>query len=368
MASLAAAVPALRALSPKRISAAYILVLLIVVFGYLRPHTFLTRTTFTSLLSDQAVVALIAVALVIPLAAELFDLSVGGAAALASVVSANQAAEHGQPTAVAIAIAILVGLLVGITSGVLVSKFQISSFIATLGMGSILTAAANAVSDQQDIVGLPHGFITLGVKQLFGIRWVVWIVLVLAVIVWFFLEHTPAGRYLYAIGGNFEASRLNGLRVDLLRIAALAACSTLCAIAGVLATAGITAGSSQTGPAYMLPAFAAAFLGSTQIKVGRVNVWGTVLAVYVLAVGVKGLQLMGAPFWLSDLFNGVALIVSVGLASSNFGVLARARKRLRSPDSDDPAITVPLPTPQASTTGSTGVQNVPLVTTKRHAN
>jgi ribose transport system permease protein len=351
---------ALRGLSPRRISAVYILVILIAVFGYLRPDTFLTRTTFTSLLSDQAITALVAIGLVIPLAADLFDLSIGGAAALSSVISAVLAAKHGQPTTVAILIAVLVGVLVGVISGVLVTRFRINSFIATLGMGSILTAAANAVSNQQDIVGLPHAFISLGVNQLFGIRWVVWIVLALATLVWFFLEHTPAGRHLFAIGGNYDAARLNGLRVDLLRIVALTACSTIAAVAGVLATAGITAGSSQTGPAYLLPAFAAAFLGSTQIKVGRVNVWGTVLAVYVLAVGVKGLQLMGAPFWLSDLFNGVALIVSVGLANSNFELAARVRRRVfRSATPGGEPLTLALPQDEPRVEAQ-GAPNVPV--------
>jgi ribose transport system permease protein len=140
----------------------------------------------------------------------------------------------------------------------------------------------------------------------------------------------------------------------------LTACSTIAAVAGVLATAGITAGSSQTGPAYLLPAFAAAFLGSTQIKVGRVNVWGTVLAVYVLAVGVKGLQLMGAPFWLSDLFNGVALIVSVGLANSNFELAARVRRRVfRSATPGGEPLTLALPQDEPRVEAQ-GAPNVPV--------
>jgi len=315
------------ALAPKNISAAYLLVALVVVFGFLRPDTFLTQTTLTSLLSDQALTALVAVGLVAPLAAELFDLSLGGVMALTSVTSASLAAIHGHSTGTSIATALLIGSSIGVLTGLLVTRAHISSFIATLGMGSILIAAAHAVSNQQDIIGLPPAFIELGVAQWFGVRLVVWICLAVIVVLWFVLEHTATGRQMYAVGGNIDAARLNGLRVDLIRVLALTISSSTAALAGVLATAGVTAGSSQTGPAYLLPAFAAVFLGSTQIRPGRVNVWGTVLAVFTLAVGVKGLQLTGAPFWLSDLFNGVALLVSVGLASNKLDGLPRLRRR-----------------------------------------
>ena len=312
------------AVSPRRISAAYLLLALIALFGYLRPDTFLTQITFTSILSDQALTALVAVGLVTALATEQFDLSLSGGMALASVTSASLAATHGHSTTTAIATTIVIGALVGVTIGILVTRFNISSFIATLGMGSVLVGLANAVSNQQDIIGLPPSFVTLGDAQLLGVRVVVWICLAVVIGLWFFLEQTPWGRQMYAVGGNLEAARLNGLRVDLLRVLALAISSTAAALAGALSTAGVTAGSSQTGPAYLLPAFAAAFLGSTQIKPGRVNVWGTVLAVFTLAVGIKGLQLVGAPFWLSDFFNGAALLVAVGLASNQ---LTRRRRR-----------------------------------------
>ncbi|MGY2876184.1 ribose transport system permease protein [Marmoricola sp. URHA0025 HA25] len=303
------------ALSPRNVSAIYVLIALIIVFGLLRPDTFLTRTTFNALLSDQAITALIAVGLVAPLATGIIDLSISGAIALSSVASASLAATHGQSTGLSVLAALAIGIVTGVVTGILITRFNIESLIATLGMGSVLVALAQAVSDQQDITGLPNGFIRLGEQQWLGIRAVVWLCLFLVALIWYFLEHTAPGRQLYAIGGNIDAARLNGLRVDALRIVATTISSTVCALAGVLATASITAGSAQTGPAYLLPAFAAVFLGSTQFKPGQVNAWGTVLAVFTLAVGVKGLQLIGAPFWLSEMFNGVALLVSVGIAS-----------------------------------------------------
>jgi ribose transport system permease protein len=97
-------------------------------------------------------------------------------------------------------------------------------------------------------------------------------------------------------------------------IACLVTCGAIAALAGVLISSRLGTGDPTIGPAYLLPAFSAAFLGSTQFRGGRFDVWGTVVAVYVLATGVKGLQLAGAPIWIPDLFNGVALLVAVGLA------------------------------------------------------
>src|SRR4029077_15185349 len=113
----------------------------------------------------------------------------------------------------------------------------------------------------------------------------------------------------YATGGNIEAARLAGVRVAAVVICSLIACATIAAFAGLLVSANLGVGDPTIGPAYLLPAFSAAFLGSTQFRGGRFNVWGTVIAVYVLAAGVKGLQLAGAPVWIPNLFDGAALVI-----------------------------------------------------------
>jgi ribose transport system permease protein len=142
----------------------------------------------------------------------------------------------------------------------------------------------------------------------------VYLMLAVGLVVWYLLERTPLGRRVYATGGNIEAARLAGVRVAAVVICSLIACATIAAFAGMLVTANLGTGDPTIGPAYLLPAFSAAFLGSTQFRGGRFNVWGTIVAVYVLATGVKGLQLAGAPIWIPDLFNGVALLLAVGLA------------------------------------------------------
>jgi ribose transport system permease protein len=137
--------------------------------------------------------------------------------------------------------------------------------------------------------------------------------LVLAFVVWWLLDHTPVGRYLYAIGGSPEAARLTGVRVGFWSWLSLIGSATIAGIAGVF-YASLSGPSLTFGQSLLLPAFAAVFLGSTQFTPGRANVWGTLLAVYVLATGVQGLQFVTGVLWLNDMFNGVALIAAVSFA------------------------------------------------------
>jgi ribose transport system permease protein len=128
------------------------------------------------------------------------------------------------------------------------------------------------------------------------------------------LEHTPVGRRLLATGSNLSAARLAGLRVRRIQTASLVFSGAVAGLAGVLLSAKIGAATTETGPGYLLAAIAALFLGETQIR-SRVNVWGTVLAVYLIGTGVKGLQLLGAAPWVNDFFNGCVLLLAVGLAA-----------------------------------------------------
>jgi ribose transport system permease protein len=231
--------------------------------------------------------------------------------------------------------------VIGAVNAVLFNQARIDSFIATLGMGSILQAMIRWTSGDQTIIGLPPSFERIAGDELFGITLPVYYVVALGIVLWYVLEHTPVGRYVYATGGNAEAARLAGVRTRVIIFLGLVVAGVVAAFAGVLLASGSAAASPSVGPTYLLPAFAAVFLGSTQIKPGRFNIWGTILAVYVLATGVKGLQLVGAPFWIPDLFNGVALLLAVGLSKNE--ALWWRRRRLRRAM---PTPTVAEPTPQ----------------------
>jgi ribose transport system permease protein len=304
----------LRSLSFRNISALYVFVVIFIVFSLWVPETFLVGDTWKALLDSQAVTALLAVGLVCALSAGAFELAIGAELGFGAILVAWLLAKQGVPIVPSLALTLLAGAVIGLVNGLLIVKVRIDSFIATLGVSSILLAMIAWVSTSQQILGLSQSFQKIGTSELLGITLPVYIMLAVALVTWYVLERTPAGRRVYATGGNAEAARLAGVRTEMVVVGSLIACGTIAALAGVLVSSRLGTGDPTIGPAYLLPAFSAAFLGSTQFRGGRFNVWGTVLAVYVLATGVKGLQLAGAPIWIPDLFNGVALLIAVGMA------------------------------------------------------
>jgi ribose transport system permease protein len=320
-----------RALSFRSISALYIFAALFVLFAVWVPHTFLASNTWKALLDDQAVTALVAVALVIPLSAGSFNLAIGAEVGMGSILSAWLLSKQGLPIGAAVTLTILAGGVIGLTSGLLIVRARMDSFIATLGISSILLAMIAWVSGGQQILDLGAAYQKLGTHETLGLTNPVYLMLLVALLVWYVLERTPAGRRVYATGGNIDAARLAGVRTAFVVVLSLVACGLIAAFAGALVSSRLATGDPTVGPAYLLPAYAAAFLGSTQFRGGRYNVWGTVVAVYVLATGVKGLQLAGAPVWIPDLFNGVALLLAVGMAKfqRSAGRTSAIRRALR---------------------------------------
>jgi ribose transport system permease protein len=299
----------------RRFSGVYVLIALCVAFGIALPGTFPTSQNLQTILTSQAVTGLLALGLLLPLAAGAFDLSVAANMGLAAVVCISLQS-HGVNTVLACLAAIAVACLVGLVNGLLVIRLKVDSFIATLGMSSVLAALAFKVTDGQQIVnGIPQSFLNLYTSSLAGIPNPVIYLVVAAAIIWFVLEYRPIGRYIYAVGGNKQAARLAGVRVDRIIFGTFIIGGLFAGLAGVLLASELGIGDPNSGPPYLLPVFSAVFLGTTQIRPGRANVVGTLIAIYLLAVGVKGLQLAGAPSYVSDLFNGLALIVAVALAA-----------------------------------------------------
>jgi ribose transport system permease protein len=298
-----------------RFSGLYVWVVLIVVFALWVPDTFLRLNNISIIAGTEAITAMLALGIIIPLAAGVFDLSFAGVCGVAVAVTA-WAQVQGYHPLVAAVLAIVVATLIGAINGFVVVRLRVSSFIATLGMSSLLLAAAYWITDGKQIVeGFNETFLDLGNLQILNIPLPFYAMLVLALIIYILIEYLPVGRYLYAAGGNPVAARLAGVRVDRIVFGSLVASSLIAGVTGVVLAARIGTASPDIGPSYLLPALSAVFLGSTQIRPGRVNVVGTLIAVYLLATGVKGLQLAGAPSYTDDLFNGAVLIIAVALAA-----------------------------------------------------
>ena len=287
----------------------------IVVFSILEPNTFLTTGNFQTIFGGQAVLAVLVLGLLVPLTAGDFDLSIGGTLTLSAMLTAILSVNHGWPILTAILAALAMGLLVGFINGAFVVLLDIDSFIVTLGTGTVLTGIVQWISNFQTVSGVSNNLVDWVVtNRLFGISLVFYYAIAICVVLWYVFEETPLGRRLLFVGRGRNVSRLNGLRVGRLRWGALMTSGFMSALAGVFFLGTSGGADPSSGLSFLLPAFAAAFLGATAIKPGRFNAWGAFIAVYFLVTGITGLQLQGAQSFVQPLFYGGALIIAVALS------------------------------------------------------
>jgi ribose transport system permease protein len=308
-----------------RFSGLYLWAVMILIFALWIPDTFVTSATAQSIASDQAIVAVVALAVLVPLAGGQLDISVGQVLGASAIVAGSLMTDSGVSPALAIVITLCFGLGVGAVNGFLVAWVGVSSIIATLGTSSVLLAISGAISDYNFVGPLPSSFGSLVSGDIVGIPTITLYMAAIAIVVWYLLEHTSLGRRLYAIGASSDVARLVGVRTSRYVFASFLASGLLSSIAGMMFAAKIGQIAPSVGYEYLIPAFAACFLGMTQIKPGRANVFGTLLALFLLGTGVTGLQLVGGELWITELFNGIALIlaVSAALLASRF----RARRQ-----------------------------------------
>jgi ribose transport system permease protein len=297
----------------------------IVVFSVLRPDEYFTRANFDSLISTQATLLLLAIAFMIPIVIGDLDLSVSGTAGLSLTLVGFLNGLHGWPIVAAGLVAVGAAVVVGLVNVAFVVGLGVDVIVTTLGVYTVLVGVSLGIS------GAPIGNISVGFTNVvsasfLGLQVAFWIVIAVCLVVWYVLSQTPLGRRIFVAGANREVARLSGLRVSGLRSLCLMASAVLGGLAGVLI--GGVEGSSDptTGPSLLFPALAAVFLGSTAIRPGRFNVWGTVIGVYFLVFGVAGLEQVGLSGWISQVFNGAALVVAVTLAK-----VTDPRRRQRAP-------------------------------------
>ena len=298
-------------------------ILVIVLFSALRPRTYFTTINFEVIATNQAPTLLLSLAILLPLIAGEFDLSVGASFGFCELLVAALIINKGLPWGAAVVVTLLVGGVLGLVNGLLVVVFQLNSFIATLGSATVIVGLTSWASGGQVIVGnFASGFLKIGSMQVLGSLSVfVVYALAIALVVWLGLTQLAGGRHLYATGGGRVAAVMLGLRTGRLIIAAFILCGVIAAFTAVITASQLTSGQPDLGAQYLLPAYAGAFLGATTINIGLFNVWGTVIGVYLLGAGVAGLQQIGVPSYVQDFFNGGALIIAVAAS----GYVARRR-------------------------------------------
>ena len=263
----------------------------------------------------RSIIALLSLAAMIPMVAGRIDLTVGYGIVLWHILAISLQVWYGLPWPIAVLIVLLLGALVGFMNGILVEIAKIDAFIATLGTGTVLYALALWHTGGRQVVGvLPQGFYAVNGTFVFGLPITGFYILGITIALWLILEYTPVGRYLYAIGANQTAAALNGIPTRKFVVGAFVTSGVMTALAGVLLASKLRIGQASVGLEFLLPALVGAFLGSTTIKPGRVNVWGTIVGVAILAVGISGIQQFGGSFWVEPMFNGLTLLVAIGIA------------------------------------------------------
>jgi ribose transport system permease protein len=278
--------------------------------------TFPTVLNIRQVLSGQSALIIVTIGEIFPLLTGGFDLSIGAVCTLSAVVCATAMSRFGLPLGVALLLGVGSGVVIGVVNGLLIARARLNSIMVTLGMSTLLTGLVTWYTQGNDILtGISQTAINFGTLLWLGIPRPIYLVVVVVVVSWYLLGHTPFGRYVHAIGSNTRAAHLVGINIPGQVLTCYVISGALSGVAGVL-TVAVNGGAVVTlGEGLLFPALTAVFLGATVFTVGRFNVLGAVIGVVFVAASVSGLTLVGASSWVNDVFNGAALIVAVGVST-----------------------------------------------------
>jgi ribose/xylose/arabinose/galactoside ABC-type transport system permease subunit len=294
----------------------------LVIYLSVTSEFFLTSVNLTNILITGAVLAIVAFGLTFVILAGELDLSVGSGVALVSVVAAMVMRDT-HSILLGILAAVGVGLLIGLVNGLVVTLLEVPSFIATLGMLTIAHGLALAMTDGAVISGVPDSIGNLVNEGIFGIRWVLWLVLGVFAALFFIQSQTAFGVRVFAVGGNREASRLSAIPVDRIRLLCFVIAGVTVGIAGFILTARVQSGQPNAGSLLGLTAIAAIVVGGTNLLGGRGSISRTLWGVLLISVLTNGLQLKSVDDDIQQIIIGVVFIAA---ASADF-VRRHMRKR-----------------------------------------
>jgi ribose transport system permease protein len=278
------------------------------------PDTFGTSGTFSSIFGSQQVLVFLAMSALVTLVVGEFDLSVASMMGISATVIPVLAGVHGMNIVLACAIGVGAAVLAGAVNGFFVVVLDVSSFVVTLGMATLLTGIAQLVSGSTIVSVRSEGLARLSIGEVLGMPVSFYYGIVLAVVIAYVLAWTPLGRSMIFVGANREVARLAGIRVQRVRFGAYVVAGLLAGLAGLILVATVGGFDSSTSSTYLLPALAAVFLGTAVVQPGAFNPIGTMVAIYFLTTGIFGLQLLGYSGWIQNVFYGAGLVIAVALA------------------------------------------------------
>jgi ribose transport system permease protein len=281
----------------------------IVVYFALAAPFFFSSTNAVNILSNVSVIGVVSLGQALVLISGGFDLSVSGLVPLGGVVY-TVLINDGLGIVEAGVATILIGATVGVVNGLIITKVGINPLVTTLGMLSITSGLAFTLSDGVTIPLENPDAAPLG-EEFLGMPLYVWTLIVLSAVVFFVLRYTVFGRMLYALGGNREASRLAGMRVDLLTIMVYAISAALAAFAGFMIVNQLLAGAPAVGGDAALESITAVILGGASLTGGAGGIPGTLIGVLIIGTIANGLALMQVPTFYQTIATGALLLVAV---------------------------------------------------------
>ncbi len=288
---------------------------MIILFTVLAPNAFPTSTNVLSILNDQAVLTILSCGMTLVLLTGEFDLSLAALLGFSANLAAGLFYKSGLSPYLVVPMVLLVGALVGWINGTITVRLRIPSLIATLATGIILDGLSQWYTGGAVISsGIPDTFRHLARATIGPVQVAIPLMIAVAVILWAVLKYTPFGRYLHGIGGNREAARMSGIRVDRQIVLAFVIAGVCASLAGLVELARNGASNPTEGATFLLPAIAACFLGSATLRRGEFHILGTVIGVYFIATASAGLFILGAPYWVPYLFSGCILIVATAMS------------------------------------------------------
>jgi ribose transport system permease protein len=289
---------------------------LVAWFSFAIPKYFPTFDNFINLLDQCALASIIAAGLTIVLIAGEFDLSLGYHASLAGILVVRFII-NGVPIPLAIVLVLAIGALVGLVNGLIVTQLRVNALITTLGIGTVLVGINYWVTGGMPMV-VPEqslGFLEIALGRLAGVPYPVYYMVAILVAVWLLLNRMAIGEHIQAVGGNVEAARLSGVRVDFTKTFAFVCAGVLAATTGILISANVGSGQITGADSFTLSSFAAVFLGSAVLREGEFHIVGTFVGVLTVAVGFNGLAIMGVASSVQNLFQGGLLVAAVALST-----------------------------------------------------
>lgn len=325
----------------------FALIAIIVVFSFLSPNYFAV-SNFLTMSSHVALFAILAIGMLLVILNGGIDLSVGSTLGLSGVVAGflmqgvtltSLGVVLYPPVWVVVVLSIALGALIGLVNGVLIARFKVPAFVATLGVMYVVRGIALLMTNgltYNDLAGKPElgntGFDWLGFNYLFGVPVGVLVMIVIAVIATLVLSRTAFGRWLYASGGNERAAELSGVPIKAVKLSVYMLSGICAAIAGVILSSELTSAGPTAGTSYELTAIAAVVIGGAALTGGRGNVRGTLLGAFVIGFLSDGLVIIGISSYWQTVFTGAVIVLAVLLNSVQY----RRRAKPASSPSEPP--------------------------------